>query len=228
MRRNAFFATVNLMAALCLPSPGHPGGGAAAQEAATEIVRNTVDDPVLDRNGDGFQDVIVRKRKVHYDIDFDGRFDYTLTLKFEEYTTEGHRKYIGSSCSSEVFAELMEEGLDRLCQEERMKARWLEDNFSTFSFYHDGYGLLSIFTDSGENDGRLADRKQKGEYAYIVSFNPDGTVKTVRRGPDRVKLAVFDFDANTSSGKKVRLPKIESIEDLSRIRAELDHLFPEG
>ena len=226
MRTSAFFATVILMTALCLATSAHPGE--EAPEAVTEIVRNTVDDPVLDRNGDGFQDTIVEKRKVHYDVDFDGRFDYTLTLKFEEHTTEGHRKYLGSSCSKDVFAELMEEGLDRLCQDERREARWLEDNFSTFYFYRDGYGLLSILTDDPWNDGRLADRKHKGKYAYIVSFNPDGTVKTVRRGSDKVKLAAFDFETSTASGRKVLLPRIESIEDLDRMRAEIDHLFEGG
>ncbi len=194
---------------------------------AGEAVRNSTGDPVLDRNGDGVQDVIVYKRKAHYDVDFDGLFDYTLTLHFKEQTTDGHRKYIGSGCSGEVFAELMSEGLDRLCQEERENARWLEDNFSSFHFYHAGYGLLSIFTDDPLNDGRLADRKHKGAYGYIVAFNPDGSVKTVRRGSERVKLAAFDYESSTSSGEKMFLRKIESAGDLLRIREELDGLFPE-
>ena len=198
------------------------------EEAAGETARNSIDDPVLDRNGDGIQDVIVYKRKAHYDVDFDGLFDYTLTLYFEEQTTDGHREYIGSGCSSDLFAELMAEGLDRLCQEERQKARWLEDNFASFHFYHDGYGLLSIFADDQLNDGRLADKKHKGSYGYIVVFNPDGSVKTVRRGEDKVSLAAFDYESSTSSGEKLFLGKIESAADLQRIREELDGLFQKG
>jgi len=219
MKTYFFAAFILLGFAVSLPFP--------ERLAAGETTRNSVDDPVLDRNGDGTQDVIVYKRKAHYDVDFDGLFDYTLTLRFEEHTTDGHRKYIGSGCSGEVFAELMSEGLDRLCQEERENASWLEDNFSSFHFYHDGYGLLSIFTDDQLNDGRLADRKHKGAYGYIVAFNPDGSVKTVRRGSDRVKLATFDYESSSSSGEKMFLRKIESAGDLQRVKEELDGLFPE-
>jgi hypothetical protein len=230
MKTLSLSATLLLLTAICLPSllPAGEKDSAVSSGPPGEVVRFTVDDPLLDRNGDGFQDVIVYKRKVHYDVDFDGRFDYTLTLKFQEYTTEGHRKYLGSSCDQEVFAELMEEGLDNLCQDERTKAAWMEKNFSAYSFYHDGYGLLSIFSDGPGNDGRIVDRKKKGTYDYIVIFNPDGGVKSVKRGSERVTAAEFDYGTNTSSGRKILLPKIEGPGDLDRIRAELDHLFPEG
>jgi hypothetical protein len=197
----------------------------AAPPAAAEYRKNPVEDPVLDRNGDGFQDVIVDKLKVHYDIDFDGRFDYTLTMKFNEYSTKGHRKYLASECDKEVFAELTLEGLDELCQDERQKAQWTADNFSAYYYYHDGYGFLSIFTDSPANDGQLADKKHKGDYAYWITFNPDGSVKTARRGDERVTVTEFDYETNTNPGKKVMLPKIETVEDLQRIRSEIDHLF---
>jgi hypothetical protein len=192
---------------------------------AVEYRQNPVEDPVLDRNGDGFQDVIVNKRKVHYDIDFDGRFDYTLTMKFSEYTTKGHQQYLASECDKEVFAELTLTGLDELCQDERQKAQWTADNFSAYYYYHDGYGFLSVFSDSPANDGRLAGKKHKGEYAYWVTFNPDGSVRTARRGDERVTVTEFDYETNTNPGKKVMLPKIETVEDLQRIRSEIDHLF---
>jgi hypothetical protein len=193
--------------------------------SGADYQKNAVDDSVLDRNGDGFQDVIVYKRKVHYDIDFDGRFDYTLTLKFEEHSTDGHKDYIASGCDGDVFAGLMAEGLDRLCQEERTKARWMEENFQQYRFYHDGYGLLSIFSDSPVNDGRLGNRKYKGEYAYYVTFNPDGSVKTARRGDEKITVSEFDYETNANPGHKVMLPRIESMEDLDKVRSELDHLF---
>ena len=43
-----------------------------------------------------------------------------------------------------------------------------------------------------------------------------------------MKLAAFDFETSTASGRKVLLPRIESIEDLDRMRAEIDHLFEGG
>jgi hypothetical protein len=203
-----------LVSAFALPEAG-----------AAEYQKNTVEDPVLDRNGDGIQDVIVLKRKVHYDIDFDGRFDYTLTLKFQEYDTDGHTRYIASGCDKEIFSELTETGLDELCQDERSKAQWTADNYAAYLFYPDGYGFLSLFSDSDGNDGRLTERKHKGEYDYWVTFNPDGSVRTVRRGDERVTVAVFDYETNTNPGTKVMLPKIESVEDLEKIRSEIDHLF---
>ena len=192
---------------------------------ASEYQKNAVEDPVLDRNGDGFQDMIVLKRKVHYDIDFDGRFDYTLTLKFQEYDTSGHTRYIASDCDKEIFSELTASGLDELCQDERTKAQWTADNYATYYFYHDGYGFLSLFSDSPANDGRLTEKKYKGEYAYWVTFNPDGSVRTARRGDERVTVAEFDYETNTNPGKKVMLPKIESVEDLKKVRSGIDHLF---
>ena len=195
-----------------------------AVPGAAELRKNAVDDPVLDRNGDGFQDVIIKKRKVHYDIDFDGRFDYTLTLHFQEHSTPGHTSYIAKGYDKELFSELTQEGLDELCQDERAKAQWIADNYSTYYFYHDGYGFLSLFSDSPENDGRLAEKKHKGEYAYWVTFNPDGSIRTVRKGDERVKVAEFDYDTNTNPGPKVMLPKIESIKDLETIRSEIDRL----
>jgi hypothetical protein len=217
-KRIAAAALCAALAAMTVMAPSPEAG-------AVEYRKNPVEDPVLDRNGDGFQDVIVNKRKVHYDIDFDGHFDYTLTLKFNEYTTKGHQRYLAGECDKEVFAELTLEGLDELCQDERQKAQWTADNFSTYYYYHDGYGFLSIFTDSPANDGRLADRKHKGEYDYRVTFNPDGSVRTARRGEERVAGTEFDHETNTNPGKKVMLPKIETVEDLQRIRSEIDHLF---
>lgn len=204
-----------LMAAAATPTPG----------VAAEYERIPTDNAVLDRNGDGFQDVVLDDRKVHYDIDFDGRFDYTLVLSFAEYTSAGHEKYIASNCSGDVFAELTMEGLDELCAQDREEQRWFESNFETFPYYHDGYGFLYIFSDSPENDGRIAAPRGKGKYDYYVSFNPDGTVKSVRHGKERVQVASFDYDAKSSSGEVVRFPKIEKPEDLEKIRGEIERLL---
>jgi hypothetical protein len=46
-----------------------------AMVAAEQPVRIPAVDAVLDRNSDGFQDVIVAGRAVHHDLDGDGRFD---------------------------------------------------------------------------------------------------------------------------------------------------------
>ena len=197
----------------------------ACPAAAAENKRLPTDNAVLDRNGDGFQDVVVDDRKVHYDMDFDGRFDYTLVLSFAEYTSSGHEKYLASNCSGDVFAEITMEGLDELCAQDREEQRWFENNFETFAYYHDGYGFLYIFSDSPENDGRIAAPKAKGKYDYYVTFNPDGTVKSVRRGEDRAQVATFDFDSKSSSGEEVRLPKIEKPEDLEKIRGEINRLL---
>lgn len=200
--------------------------GSVTPSAAADFQKNPVDDPVLDRNGDGIQDVIVLKRKVHYDIDFDGLYDYTLTLRFSEYSTEEHQQYLASSCDKGVFSEITVAGLDRLCQDERAKAQWTADNYSTYYFYHDGYGFLSLFSRSAANDGRLADRKYRGaEYTHWVTFNPDGSVRSARRGEERVTVAEFDYSTNTNPGRKVMFPRIEGPEDLDRVRSEIEHLF---
>lgn len=197
----------------------------AAGSARAGSDRVPVDDPVLDRNGDGYQDVIVDRRKVHYDIDFDGRFDYTLVLKFAEYTSEGHRRYIASGLDSTVFAELTMEGLDTLCASDREKARWIEDNFSTYPFYHDGYAFLYLFSESPANDGRLLSPKEKGDYLYYVTFNPDGSVQKVRRGDVSVTVTEFDYKTNTNEGEKILLPGIEKAEDLEAIRSKLEKIL---
>ena len=68
-------------------------------------------------------------------------------------------------------------------------------------------------------------RKHKGEYSHQVTFNPDGSIRTARRGGERVTVAEFDYETNTNPGRKVMLPKIESMADLEAIRSEIDHLF---
>ena len=194
-----------------------PGAARAGYE------RVAVDDPVLDRNGDGYQDVIVHRRKVHYDIDFDGRFDYTL-----EYSSDGHRQYIASSHDSSLFASLTMEGLDALCASDREKARWIENNFADYPFYHDGYGFLYLFSDSAVNDGRLVSPKEQGEHRFFVTFNPDGSVRQVRRGETSVTLAEFDYETNTNDGEKVFLPRIGGAGDLEKIRGLLEKLLEGG
>ena len=202
---------------LCLALPA-----LAAAEGGPEKV--AVDDPVLDRNGDGFQDVIVKRKAVHYDVDFDGHFDLTLTLHLSSKTT-WHKNYIASSGSPEVFEEIILESLDELCATDREKAGWYENNFRDFTYYSGGYRRLSLFSASPLNDGRLASKKHKGEYEYWVTFNPDGTVSTVKHGDVRATLAKFDEETKTSSGEKMTLPVIESRENLDQVRAQLAELF---
>ena len=163
-------------------------------------MRIPIADPVLDRNGDGFQDVLPAGRAVHHDVDFDGRFDYTLSFAFKEYTPEGHRQYLASGCAPDIFADLTRKGLDNLCASERVAANWTAEHFREFLYYHDGYGRLQIFDGSPENDGRLAGKTPRPRYAYSVVFNPDGSVASVQRGDRTVALATFDYEANTSVG----------------------------
>jgi len=188
-------------------------------------VRIAIVDPVLDRNGDGFQDVLPVGRAVHHDIDFDGKFDYTLSLAFKEYSPEGHRQYLASGLAPEVFAELTRKGLDNLCASERVAADWTAQHFREFLYYHDGYGTLRILDGSPENDGRLAGPAPRPRHEYAVVFNPDGTVASVQRGDRTIALASFDYEKNVSAGTRLLLPKIERPEDLAGIRAELGRLF---
>lgn len=198
---------------------------AAPAASAGEPVRIAADDALLDRTGDGFQDVIVAGRGVHVDLDGDGRFDYTLSLAFREHTAEGHRRYLASGLAADVFAELTREGLDKLCASERVAANWTAEHFREFPYYHDGYGRLQIFDRSPENDGRLAEPGAQPSHEYTVVFNPDGSVATVRRGGRTITLATFDYDRNVSTGSRLLLPRIAGPEDLARIRAELGRLF---
>ena len=188
-------------------------------------VRVPVADAALDRNGDGFQDVIVAERAVHRDLDFDGRYDYSLSLAFKEYTTEGHRRYLASGLARDVFAELTREGLDKLCASERVAANWTAEHFREFLYYGDGYGRLILFADAPENDGRLAAARSRPKFSHVVEFNPDGTIETVRRGDRAVTLATFDYDRNVSAGTILRLPRIATIDDLRAVRSTLDGLF---
>ena len=214
MKKTAVFCAIAGAVLIFLPLFASPSAAAGGKGA----------DTVLDRNGDGLEDAIFYKRKAHYDIDFDGIFDYTLTFEFKALATKGHMKYARSGYEKGIFAEIMADGLDSLCQEERDNARWTEDNFQTFLYYHDGYGLLSLFSQSDVNDRRLTNRKHRGEYDYIVAFNPDGSIKTARRGEKKVALAVFDYKTNSATGKKVFLPKIESAGDVEAIRKTIDKL----
>jgi len=188
-------------------------------------VRVATADRVLDRNGDGFQDVIPAGRAVHYDVDFDGLFDYTLTFAFKEYTPEGHREYLASGRSPAVFAVLTKKGLDNLCASERVAANWTAEHFREFLYYHDGYGRLQIFDGAAENDGRLAGGKPRPRYAYSVAFNPDGTVASIQRGDRTIELATFDYEGNTSKGSRITLPLINGPDELVRIRSALDGFF---
>jgi hypothetical protein len=197
----------------------------AAAARAGEPVRIAISDSVLDRNGDGFQDVLAVGRAVHHDIDFDGRFDYTLTFAFKEYTPEGHRQYLASGFAPAVFAELTRKGLDNLCASERVAANWTAEHFRDFPYYHDGYGRLQVFDDSPENDGRLAGKTPRPRYEYAVAFNPDGSVASVQRGDRTVTLAAFDYAANTAAGTRLTLSKISRPEDLAGITSVLDKLF---
>ena len=218
MKKTAIFCAIAGAVLFSLSLSLHASPSAAAGGSGA-------DEPVLDRNGDGREDTIFYKRKAHYDVDFDGIFDFTLSLEFKAHATKGHTKYVLSGYDRGVFAEIMADGLDSLCQEERDNARWTEDNFQTFLYYHDGYGLLSLFSQSDVNDRRLTNRKHRGEYDYIVAFNPDGSIKTARRGEKKVALAVFDYKTNSATGKKVFLPKIESAGDVEAIRKTLDELI---
>ena len=203
-------------ALLLLPVSAVPGD---------EPLRIPVTDPVLDRNGDGYQDVIPAGRAVHHDIDFDGRFDYTLAFAFKEYTAEGHRRFLSSGLAPDVFAELTRAGLDNLCASERVAANWTAEHFRDFLYYHHGYGRLQIFDGSPENDGRLAGKSARPRYTYSVAFNPDGSVASVQRGDQTVTLATFDYETNTASGTRLTLPQVDRPEDLARIRTVLEKLF---
>jgi len=198
---------------------------AAPGARADEPVRIRTGDAVLDRNGDGLQDVIVAGRAVHHDIDFDGRFDFTLAFAFKEYTPEGHRQYLGSGLAPEVFAELTRKGLDSLCASERVAANWTAEHFRDFPYYHDGYGRLQIFDNSPENDGRLAGKTPRPRYEYAVTFNPDGSVASVQRGDRTVTLATFDYATNTAAGTRLNLSRIGRPEDLVEIKSLLDKVF---
>lgn len=198
---------------------------AAPAVRADEPVRIAIADPVLDRNGDGFQDVLPVGRAVHHDIDFDGRFDYTLSFAFKEYTPEGHRQYLASGFAPDVFAELTLKGLDNLCASERVAANWTAEHFREFPFYHAGYGRLQIFDNSPGNDGRLAGKTPRPRYAYTVLFNPDGSAASVQRGERTVALATFDYETNTVAGTRLSLPMIGGPGDLAVIRSRLDALF---
>jgi len=192
---------------------------------ADEPLRITISDSVLDHNGDGFQDVLPVGRAVHHDIDFDGRFDYTLSFAFKEYTPEGHRAYLASGFAPATFAELTRKGLDNLCASERVAANWTAEHFQEFHFYHDGYGRLQIFDRSPENDGRLAGKTPRPRYSHTVTFNPDGSVASVQRGERTVTLATFDYEANVAAGARLTLPKIDHSRDLAEIISTLDTLF---
>jgi hypothetical protein len=205
-------------AALCLLL----GAGSAAAE---EPVRVRVADAALDRNGDGFQDVIVSGRTVRRDLDFDGRYDLSLSLAFKEYTTEGHQRYLASGLARDVFVELTREGLDRLCASERVAADWTAAHFREFLYYGEGYGRLVLLADAPENDGRLASARPQPKFSHVVEFNPDGTVETVRRGDRAVALATFDYGRNVSAGTILRLPPIATIDDVRAVRATIDALF---
>jgi len=200
-------------------------GFAVAPAAADEIVRVPMAAPAFDRNGDGFADVIVDGRTAHHDADFDGRFDYSLTLAFKEYESEGHSRYIAGGFERDLFADLTRAGLDKLCASERVAADWTAVHFRDYLYYHDGYGRLSLFDGSPANDGRLAAKNPRWSYEYVVEFNPDGSVRSVRHGDRTVELATFDYTANTSAGTRLILPPIGDPEDLIRIRAELSRLF---
>lgn len=197
----------------------------ASAPPAVEVVRTRTADPVLDRNGDGVQDVIVAGRSVHYDLDFDGVFDYSLSLAFKGYDGEGHRRYLASGLAPDVFAELTRAGIDKPCASEFVEAQWTSAHFREFRYYHDGYGRLQLFDGSPANDGRLAGGVVLPRYAYSVAFNPDGTVATVQRGDRTIALAVFDYEKNTSTGTRLLLPRIAGSADLAVIRAELGRLF---
>ena len=223
-KRNASILSMNIMVCaclagvLCLSLP-------VIAAAEGELKKVSVDDPVLDRNGDGFQDVIINRKSVHYDLDFDGRFDITLSLYLSEYNSKWHKSYIASNGSPEVFEEITMECLDELCASSRDEARWYEDNFREFTFYSGWYKRLYLFSESPLNDGRLAGKKHKGEYEYWITFNPDGTILTAKHGDKKVVLAKFDEETKTSSGEKMTLPKIESREDLDKVKSELAKLF---
>lgn len=205
------------LAAFLLLAPGAAG--------AEEPVRVPVADAALDRNGDGFQDVIVDGRKVHRDLDFDGRFDLSLWLAFKEYSSEGHRRYLASGLARDVFVELTREGLDKLCASERVAANWTAEHFSEFLYYGEGYGRLVLLADAPENDGRLASSRPQPKYSHVVEFNPDGSVESVRRGDRTVTLATFDYERNAAAGTILHLPPLATIDDLRAVRATLDALF---
>lgn len=194
--------------------------------AGEEPVRLPSSASAPDRNGDGFADVIVEGRTAHFDVDFDGRFDYSLTFAFKEYETEGHARYLASGFAPEVFAELTRAGLDRLCASERVAADWTAVHFGEFLYYRDGYGRLSLLDGSPGNDGRLGMPKGSPSHDFVVAFNPDGTVASVRRGARSVELGTFDYETNSSAGRGLTLPRIETPADLAAIRAELERLVP--
>lgn len=216
-----------VLAAAALVAAGLPVPAGPAT-AAGEVVRVPVEDPLVDRNGDGFQDVIIEHRAVHRDLDFDGLFDYTVSLAFKEYTAEGHRRYLASGRDPAVFAELTLAGIEKLCATEQLAAQWTRENFARFGYYRDGYGRLAIFDASPGNDGRLAGKAARFGYALVATFNPDGTVRTVEGGGRVVSLAAFDYATNTSSGTMVRLPGIEGARDLAAVRETLEGLLAAG
>jgi len=193
--------------------------------AEGELEKISTDDKTLDRNGDGIQDVIVNRKKVHYDVDFDGKFDFYMTLNLSEYQTSWHKEYIASGCDPKVFDKITMECLDELCASSREEARWYENNFRDFTYHAGWYNRLYLYTDNPVNDGKLAQKKHKGEYDIVVLFNPDGTINYVKSGDKKVSMAKFDEESKISSGEKMTLPKIESKEDLDKVRTQLAALL---
>ena len=204
--------------ALCIVVP-------TSSMAEGELEKISTDDKVLDRNGDGTQDVIVNRKKVHYDVDFDGKFDYYMTLNLSEYKTGWHKDYIASGRDPKVFDQITMDCLDELCASSREEARWYENNFRDFTYYSGWYNRLYLYTDNPANDGRLTQKKHKGKYDFVVGFNPDGTISYVKNGDKKVSMAKFDEASKISSGEKMTLPKIESKEDLEKVRTQLAALL---
>lgn len=185
------------------------------------------EDPFFDANGDGYQDIIISKYRVHRDLDHDGKFDYTLKFKFTEIDADGHREFMESGYDRDLYQDLAQAGYDGLCFESQQKVQWFIDNYRNFSYYHDWYSYLGIFSESEVNDHRITQVKEKGEYDYEVYFNPDGTISTIFHDGETTTLSEWNEETKEAEGEQVMLSitSIEDMEDLNAVKAEIEGLL---
>lgn len=222
----------------CTSAPSETVSEVAPTPSPTPIVteppapvfeKAETDDPFLDKNGDGFQDTIIRRYDTRYDLDFDGKFDYVMGLKFRDFNTGAQREYIESGFDTSVYEKITVKGIDNLCQEGEIENAWFIENYQNYSFWQHGYNFLGILADTEENDIKIRNVKNTPVYEYRVEFNPDGSIASITKGDKEVTLATWDEEANTLEGETVTLPtEIEAMEDLDGIVAELDKLLAGG
>lgn len=194
-----------------------------------EIEKIEIDDPFLDKNGDGFQDVILRKYDSRYDLNFDGKFDYIMGMKFRDFNTGAQREYIESGFDAAVYEKISIAGIDNLCQEGEIENAWYIENYPDYSFWQHGYNSLDILADTAENDIKIRNVKNTPVYEYRIKFNPDGSIATIKKGDQEIIIATWDEESNTLEGEAVTIPtEIETMDDLDGIVSKLEELLASG